>query len=60
MFRIEVETSKNSRIQNISEDQIKKFISAKLIEMLRDKLIHSVAVSKTSSVMYIFSYQHDA
>ena len=60
MFRIEVETSKNSRIQNISEDQIKKFISQKLIEMLRDKLIHSVAVSKTSSVMYIFSYQHDA
>ncbi|MDA0995788.1 MAG: hypothetical protein O3A26_02730 [Proteobacteria bacterium] len=60
MFRIEVETSKNSRIQNISEDQIKKFISPKLIEMLRDKLIHSVAVSKTSSVMYIFSYQHDA
>jgi hypothetical protein len=60
MFRIEVETSKNSRIQNISEDQIKKFISPKLIEMLRDKLIHSVAVSKTSLVMYIFSYQHDA
>jgi hypothetical protein len=60
MFRIEVETSKNSRIQNISEDQIKKFINPKLIEMLRDKLIHSVAVSKTSSVMYIFSYQHDA
>jgi hypothetical protein len=60
MFRIEVETSKNSRIQNISEDQIKKFISPKLIEMLRDKLIHSVAVSKTSSVMYIFSYEHDA
>ena len=60
MFRIEVETSKNSRMQNISEDQIKKFISPKLIEMLRDKLIHSVAVSKTSSVMYIFSYQHDA
>jgi hypothetical protein len=60
MFRIEVETSNNSRIQNISEDQIKKFISPKLIEMLRDKLIHSVAVSKTSSVMYIFSYQHDA
>ncbi len=60
MFRIEVETSKNSRIQNISEDQIKKFISPKLIEMLRDKLIHSIAVSKTSSVMYIFSYQHDA
>ena len=60
MFRIEVETSKNSRIQNISEDQIKKFISPKLIEMLKDKLIHSVAVSKTSSVMYIFSYQHDA
>ena len=60
MFRIEVETSKNSRIQNISEDQIKKFINPKLIEMLRDKLIHSVAVSKTSSVMYIFSYQHDS
>ena len=60
MFRIEVETSKNSRIQNISEDQIKKFISPKLIEMLRDKLIHSIAISKTSSVMYIFSYQHDA
>jgi len=60
MFRIEVEPSKNSRIQNISEDQIKKFINPKLIEMLRDKLIHSVAVSKTSSVMYIFSYQHDA
>ena len=59
MFRIEVETPKNSRIQNISEDQIKKFISPKLMQMLRDKLIHSVAISKTSSVMYIFSYQHD-
>ena len=59
MFRIEVETPKNSRIQNISEDQIKKFISPRLMQMLRDKLIHSVAISKTSSVMYIFSYQHD-
>jgi len=59
MFRIEVETPKNSRIQNISEDQIKKFISTRLMQMLRDKLIHSVAISKTSSVMYIFSYQHD-
>lgn len=60
MFRIEVETVKNSRIQNISEDQVKKFISPKLMQMLKDKYIHSVAISKTSSVMYIFSYQHDA
>jgi len=60
MFRITVETSKNSRIQNIGEEQVKRFLSPKLIKMLQDKFIHSVAISKTNSVMYIFTYENNA
>ena len=60
MFRIEVLTSKNSRTQTIAEDQLKNLICEKLIQMLRDKYLYSVALSKSPTVMYIFTYQSDA
>ena len=60
MFRITVETPKNSRIQNISEEQVKRFLSPRLMKMLQDKFIRSVALSKSNSVMYVFTYENNA
>ena len=59
MLSITVETEKNSRSQDISEDQAKKFISIKLIEMLKNKNLHSVTISKSNTAMYIFTYNID-
>lgn len=59
MLSITVETEKNSRSQDISEDQAKKFISIKLIEMLKNKNLHSVTISKSNTVMYIFTNNID-
>ena len=59
MLSITVETEKNSRSQDIAEDQAKKFISIKLIEMLKNKNLHSVTISKSNTVMYIFTNNID-
>ncbi len=59
MLSITVETEKNSRSQDIAEDQAKKFISIKLIEMLKNKNLHSVTISKSNTVMYIFTHNID-
>ena len=59
MLSITVETEKNSRTQDISVDQAKKFISIKLIEMLKNKNLHSVTISKSNTVMYIFTNNID-
>jgi hypothetical protein len=59
MLSITVETEKNSRTQDIAEDQAKKFISIKLIEMLKNKNLHSVTISKSNTVMYIFTNNID-
>ena len=59
MLSITVETEKNSRTQDIAEDQAKKFISIKLIEMLKNKNLHSVTISKSNTAMYIFTNNID-
>ena len=59
MLSITVETEKNSRTQDIAEDQAKKFISIKLIEMLKNKNLHSVTISKRNTAICIFTNNID-
>ena len=59
MFRIQIDTLNNSRVQKIDEAQVKKYICPKLIEMLHNNLLQSTAISKTKTVMYTFTYKNN-
>jgi hypothetical protein len=59
MFRIQIDTLNNSRIQKIDKAQLKKYIRLKLIEILYNNLLQSTAISKTNTVMYTFTYKNN-
>ena len=56
MFRVAIHKEGGTKNNNISLEEISKVICPQLVEMLQQKKLLSTAISKSSAVMYTFSY----
>jgi hypothetical protein len=60
MFRIAIHKEGATKSNNISLEKISKVICPQLVEMLQKRKLLSTAISKSSAVMYTFSYLDNA
>ncbi len=60
MFRVEIHKEGGTKNNNISLEKISKVICPQLVEMLQQRKLLSTAISKSSAVMYTFSYIDNA
>ena len=60
MFRVAIHKEGGTKNNNISLEEISKIICPQLVEMLQKKKLLSTAISKSSAVMYTFSYTDNA
>ena len=60
MFRVSVYKEGGTKNNNISLEEISKVICPQLVEMLQQRKLLSTAISKSSAVMYTFSYIDNA
>jgi len=60
MFRVSVYKEGGTKNNNISLEEISKVICPQLVEMLQQRKLLSTAISKSSAVMYTFSYTDNA
>ncbi|MDB4023408.1 hypothetical protein N9481_04745 [Pelagibacteraceae bacterium] len=60
MFRVSIYKEGGTKNNNISLEEISKVICPQLVEMLQQKKLLSTAISKSSAVMYTFSYTDNA
>ena len=60
MFRVAIHKEGGTKSNNISLEEISKAICPELVEMLQQRKLLSTAISKSSAVMYTFSYTDNA
>ena len=60
MFRVAIYKEGGTKDNNISLEEISKVICPQLVEMLQQGKLLSTAISKSSAVMYTFSYTDNA
>ena len=60
MFRVAIHKEGGTKNNNISLEKISKVICPQLIKMLQQRKLLSTAISKSSAVMYTFSYTDNA
>ena len=60
MFRVAIYKEGVTKNNNISLEEISKGICPQLVEMLQQRKLLSTAISKSSAVMYTFSYTDNA
>ena len=60
MFRVAIYKEGGTKDNNISLEEISKVICPQLVEMLQQRKLLSTAISKSSAVMYTFSYTDNA
>jgi hypothetical protein len=60
MFRVSIYKEGGTKNNNISLEEISKVICPQLVEMLQQRKLLSTAISKSSAVMYTFSYIDNA
>ena len=60
MFRVSIYKEDGTKNNNISLEEISKIICPQLVEMLQQRKLLSTTISKSSAVMYTFSYTDNA
>ena len=60
MFRVGIHKEGGTKNNNISLEEIAKILCPQLVEMLQQRKLLSTAISKSSAVMYTFSYIDNA
>ena len=60
MFKVVIHKESGTKNNNISLEEISKVLCPQLVEMLRQRKLFSTAISKSSVVMYTFSYADNA
>ena len=60
MFRVAIHKEVGTKNNNISLEEIAKILCPQLVEMLQQRKLLSTAISKSSAVMYTFSYIDNA
>ena len=60
MFRVVIHKESGTKNNNISLGEISKIICPRLVDMLQQKKLLSTTISKSTAVMYTFSYTDNA
>ena len=60
MFRVAIHKEGGTKSNNISLEEISKVICPQLVEMLQQKKLLSTTISKSTAVVYTFSYTDNA
>lgn len=60
MFRVIIHKEGGTKKNNINLEEISKVICPQLVEMLQQRKLLSTTISKSSAVMYTFSYTDNA
>ena len=60
MFRVSTHKEGGIKNNNISLGEISKIIYPRLVDMLQQKKLLSTTISKSTAVMYTFSYTDNA
>ena len=60
MFRVTTHKESGIKNSNISLEEISKIICLQLVEMLQQKKLLSTTISKSTAVVYTFSYTDNA
>ena len=59
MFRVEITTTKGCQVKTIAEEEIKKLLFDKLIQMLKNKQLASTTMYRRNEVVYKFTYHSE-
>jgi hypothetical protein len=59
MFRVEITTTKGCQVKTIAEEEIKKLLFDKLIQMLKNKQLASTTLYRRHEVVYKITYHSE-